>query len=324
MEIRRIEGVLPVEGINRDLPIKLENFSRRDMEKLLSLIEKGESKGNLGSEFETLLKATFLEYVGENRGKIKIGNSVVNAEIKTDRSFEPGEELLLKLKSVGDKIEFSIVSPVRKKLLTFLKGKLGEFLKGNLELRMLTEEELTLISKVLKEKYPELVPAFKAFSQNKSPFSPYFLLSLLLLAKDDVRSKLKIRKTKEEVVRQIENLLSLYSFYVFSGILSLPVSLGKGFEGEVFYHKGDVPKAFVKVDTKEGKFRALLSLVGNKVSLEYWTDGNLKEKVKDEGLKECLLRVGLEPVFIRKFEIKDEEILLDWLKSKGLNLDVVT
>jgi len=324
VEIRRIEGILPVEGVSRDLPLRLENFSRKDMEKLLSLIAKGESKGNLGSEFEALLKATFLEYVGEGRGRIKVGDAVIDAEILAERIFEPGENLLLKVKSVSDRIELSVVSPIREKLSKILREKLREILKGNVDLKLLTEEEMSAVLKILEEKYPELVPGFKAFSLKASPFSPYFLLSLLLLAKDD-NLKLKTSKSKEELLRQIENLLSLYSLFVLSGIVALPVYLEGGFEGSVFYLKGDVSRAFLKVDAKKGKFRALLSLVGRKVSLEYSVEGDFEGRVTDEGLRDCLLRVGLEPVLVRRIELRsDEEVLLSWMKDKGISMDIVT
>ena len=55
MEIRRIEGILPVEGVSRELPLKLENFSYHDMKKLLSQVSSGARKGDSKEEFERLL-----------------------------------------------------------------------------------------------------------------------------------------------------------------------------------------------------------------------------------------------------------------------------
>jgi len=54
-------------------------------------------------------------------------------------------------------------------------------------------------------------------------------------------------------------------------------------------------------------------------------EGDFEERVTDEGLRGCLLRVGLEPVLARKIELKgDEEVLLSWMKERGISMDIVT
>ncbi len=100
MEIRRIEGILPVEAVSRDLPLKLENFSYHDMKRLLAQISGGGSKGDKAQEFENLLlRALFLEYAPDGSALIKVGDKVLRARIEVDKEFKPGQELFLKVKS---------------------------------------------------------------------------------------------------------------------------------------------------------------------------------------------------------------------------------
>ncbi|RUM88902.1 MAG: hypothetical protein DSZ25_01540 [Thermovibrio sp.] len=326
LEIRRIEGIIPVEAVSRDLPLKLENFSYRDMKKLLSLISKGEGKGDLNSEFENLLKATFLEHLSGNRAKLKIGDLILNARIETDRTFKPGEEILLRVKGINESLELSIVSPVSLKLSEIVRNNLKSLVEGRIHLGELSKEEISAVVQFITENFPELLPPFKeVLREGNLSYSPYFLLANLLLLKEEVRSKLKNPPPKEEVLDRLNAYLSLCAFYYVFGILMTPFSLEDDFEGKVYYLKGDVPKAFIDVETSRGRFRALVGLIGRKVSVEYWMEGELSDVFDEEELRKVISKSGFEPILVKRaLKLEFNELLSDWLKGKGTGIDIVT
>ncbi len=326
LEIRRIEGIIPVEAVSRDLPLKLENFSYRDMKKLLSLISKGEGKGDLNSEFENLLKATFLEYLSGNRAKLKIGDLILNARIEADRTFEPGEEILLRVKGINESLELSIVSPVSLKLSEIVRNNLKSLVEGKIHLGELSKEEISAVVQFITENFSELLPPFKeVLREGNLSYSPYFLLANLLLLKEEVRSKLKNPPPKEEVLNRLNTYLSLCAFYYVFGILMTPFSLEDDFKGKVYYLKGDVPKAFIDVETLKGRFRALVGLIGRKVSVEYWVEGELSDVFDEEELRRVISKSGFEPILVKRaLKLEFNELLSDWLKGKGTGIDIVT
>ncbi len=327
MEIRRIEGIIPVEGINRDLPLKVENFSYYEMKKLLSQITAGEQKGNPASEFETLLKAVFLEYEGENRGRFKLGNSEFTARLEVNRTFQPGEEVLLRLKSIGDRIEFSLVLPVRGKLSEILKGELVSILNGNLQLP--DQEILRLLIPIVEKLYPELSSGFRSFAVSGKTYSPYTLLSLLLLMKPDVREEIERKGVKppgnEELKSLINQLLGLYSLYALAGIVEIPVNTGENFRGKVLYRslKEELSQAFMEIETGLGNFKSLVKLLGKNVSVEYWASQKLLNRIDREEIRNRLISVGLNPVLIRAVsETETEEFRKSFFKGEGISINL--
>ncbi len=324
MEIRRIEGILPIEGVNRDLPLKLENFSYRDMQKLLSLISKGEGKGNPSSEFENLLRATFLEYLSNGRGKIKVGDLILSAKLETDKTFKPGEEILLKVKNLNERVELALVFPLKVKLSEILRTSINRIFGSTIKFPKLSHEELEVVFQFIKDSIPELLPEFKAYmSRGNVIFSSYYILSLLALLKDEVRSKLKNPPRKEEIVEVMSNLISLYSLYALSNILTVPVYIDENFKGKIFYSKRDISRAFIDISTSKGNFKAVVQLVQNQVSIEYSATRELSKHVKSNELEEILKKIGLKPVFISQvMEKRVEEALRELLKGEGISLEI--
>lgn len=327
MEIRRVEGIIPIEGIHRDLPLKLENFSYYEMKKLLSQIAGGEQKGKATTEFETLLRAVFLGYEGKRRGRFKLGNSEFTARLEVDREFTPGEEVLLRLKGVGESIELSIVHPVGKKLSEVLKGELSTLLAK--VLKFPSKDVLSALLPIVEREYPELLPGFKLFLSSERVYSPYLLLSLLLLTKPEVRSELENRGVKlpsaEELKTLINQLIGLYSLYSLLGVLEVPVYIDDGFKGKVFYkaEKEGVSTAFVEVETGLGEFRALFKLLGKNVSVEYWASEEILKRLDEAELKERLKAVGLNPLLVGRVKKEDiENFKRELLKGEGISVNL--
>lgn len=327
MEIRRVEGIIPIEGISRDLPLKLENFSYYEMKKLLSQITGGEQKGKANTEFETLLKAVFLGYEGKGRGRFKLGNSEFTARLEVEREFTPGEEVLLRLKGIGESIEFSLIHPVSKKLSEVLKGELSTLLTQ--VFKFPDREVLSALLPIVEREYPELLPGFRLFISAEKVYSPYLLLSFLLLTKPEVRSELEKRGVKlpsvEEVKSLISHLIGLYSLYSLLGVLEVPIYIDESFKGRVFYRteKEGISTAFVEVETKLGEFRALFKLLGKNVSVEYWASNEILDRLNEDELKKRLESVGLKPVLLRRVEVEEiENFKRELFKGEGVSVNL--
>jgi len=327
VEIRRVEGIIPIEGISRDLPLKLENFSYYEMKKLLSQITGGEQKGKANTEFETLLKAVFLGYEGKGRGRFKLGNSEFTARLEVEREFTPGEEVLLRLKEIGESIEFSLIHPVSKKLSEVLKGELSNLLTQ--VFKFPDREVLNALLPIVEREYPELLPEFRLFISSEKVYSPYLLLSLLLLTKPEVRSELEKRGVKlpsvEEVKSLISHLIGLYSLYSLLGVLEVPIYIDESFKGRVFYRteKEGISTAFVEVETKLGEFRALFKLLGKNVSVEYWASDEILDRLNEDELREKLESVGLKPVLLRRVEVEEiENFKRELFKGEGVSVNL--
>ncbi len=327
MEIRRVEGIIPVEGINRDLPLKLENFSYHEMKKLLSQIGAGEQKGKANTEFESLLKAVFLGYEGKNRGRFKLGNTQFTAQLEVDRAFQPGEEILLRLKGIGEKIEFSLVLPVRKKLSEILKGELP-----NLLLKTVNFPDKTVLSLLIpfvEREYPEIAHGFKSFVVSERVFSPYLIFSLLLLLKPEVRSEIEKRGVKlpaeGEVKELINHILGLYSLYTLLGVLEIPIYVDESFRGRVFFRRGkeELSQAFIEIDTALGEFGALLKLLGKNLSVEYWGSREVLERIDPEEIKRKLESAGLKPIVVRAISKDEAESFKgEFFKGEGISVNL--
>ena len=327
MEIRRVEGIIPVEGINRDLPLKLENFSYHEMKRLLSQIGAGEQKGRADTEFESLLKAVFLGYEGKNRGRFKIGNTQFTAQLEIDRAFQPGEEVLLRLKGVGEKIEFSLVLPVKKRLSEVLKGELPNLLSKTVKFP--DRELLSLLLPFVEREYPEVATGFRGFLVSEQIFSPYSIFSLLLLLKPEVRSELEKRGVKlpavKEVKELINHLLGLYSLYALLGVLEIPIYIDGSFRGRVFYRRGkeELSQAFIEIDTALGEFGALLKLLGKNLSVEYWGSREVLERIDPEEVKKRLESAGLKPIVVRAVSKSEAESFKgEFFKGEGISVNL--
>ena len=327
MEIRRVEGIIPVEGINRDLPLKLENFSYHEMKRLLSQIGAGEQKGRADTEFESLLKAVFLGYEGKNRGRFKIGNTQFTAQLEVDRAFQPGEEVLLRLKGVGEKIEFSLVLPVKKRLSEVLKGELPNLLSKTVKFP--DRELLSLLLPFVEREYPEVATGFRGFLVSEQIFSPYSIFSLLLLLKPEVRSELEKRGVKlpavKEVKELINHLLGLYSLYALLGVLEIPIYIDGSFRGRVFYRRGkeELSQAFIEIDTALGEFGALLKLLGKNLSVEYWGSREVLERIDPEEVKKRLESAGLKPIVVRAVSKSEAESFKgEFFKGEGISVNL--
>ena len=326
MEIRRIEGVIPVEAVSRDLPLKLENFSYHEMKKLLSQITKGEQKGKAETEFETLLKAVFLGYEGKGRGKFRVGDAEFTAKLEVDRNFLPGEEVLLRVKGGKERLELSLVNSVSSKLSEVLRQELPKLLKGFLKLP--DPQLFSSLLPVIEREYPELLSGFKQFLSSPQVFSPHLLLSLLLVLKPEVRSELERKGVKlpdaASVKELINGIIGLYGLYALLGVVEVPIYVDEGFKGRVFYRSdaGNFSSAFVEVETELGEFKALFRLLGKSISLELWGGKELLKRIDLEEVKERLKALGLEPVLVRAVDREEiERARGELLKGEGISVN---
>lgn len=309
LEIRRIEGIIPVEAISRDLPLKLENFSYYDMKKLLARISKGAAKGDKGQEFENLLlKALFLEYTPDGKALIKVGDSVIAARLEVERSFEPGQELFLRVKSTSPRIELSLVEG---KELALLGGLLPELFKvnGGLIYSVLNERVRKEILEFVRLNYPELYRELSAFF-SKGELLPgrELLISLLLILKPEVYKRVKGELPKEVNRQVIKELIefTVGSLLLFStlGVLLLPLS-GEGFEGRVIFGSYEgLQVALIEGETSLGEFLGLVRAIGSSVSVELSGSRELLERIEEGELLNLLKEEGLKPVSVKKVDRK--------------------
>jgi len=311
MEIRRIEGIIPVEAVSRDLPLKLENFSYKDMKKLLSQITRK------GEEFEELLlKATLLELPSPGRARIKLGNTVIEARLEAAGPFTPGQELLLRVKRLSPAIELSIVEPTS--LLKAVKRVLPKLFEVNLRpfKALLSPQVSAVVLEEVKRELPELYPAVKAFIEG-GELRPgrELLIYLLTLLKPEVYKRVKPYLPGELNRQRIKELLDFtvgaVLLYHSIKVLLLPIS-GEGFWGRALLGvKDGVGVAFIEGEGSLGEFKGAVRALKTSVSLEYWAQGELKRRFNPKEVEELLKEEGLTPVLIR--EVEAERLL----KVKG-------
>jgi len=129
MEIRKVEGIIPLEAVSRDLPIKLENFSYKDMKNLLSRTIEGERKGNISEELgKNVFKAIFEGFTEGGRARINVGGRVISAEVDAELNLIPGDRLTLMVISTEPEVRLRLISverEVKKALYRVLKSLLG-------------------------------------------------------------------------------------------------------------------------------------------------------------------------------------------------------
>jgi len=322
LEIRRIEGIVPLEGISRNLPQKLENFSYHDMKKLLSTISSGTQKKDVEEELGSLLiKATFEGFTPEGKAKLRSGQLILIADVEVNREFKIGEELLFRLKSLHPRIELSLVK--EKELLETVLNKLRLLLPKFSAERLLFTLELLKKPKVLNLLanhvslyYPELKEEFEKFlkgisnSLSRVFFSPFSLFSLLLLLEDDifkgVKEEFPEKLTKDSIKELVSTFLSLQSVFVVNGIVVFPFIFDEEFKGDVYFApKGDdIQKVYVEVETRFGRLGIFIQLLNESLSVEAVTESEkLRETLKkseeifrreleEEGFKLILFRIS--------------------------------
>lgn len=297
MEIRRIEGVLPVEAVSRDLPLKLENFSYRDMKKLLSQITRK------GEDFEELLlKATLLELPSPGRAKIKLGDTVIEARLEAAGTFRPGQELLLKVKKLSPEVELSLVEPAS--LLDAVKRTLPKLfeLSPRLLHHLLSPQVSAVVLEKVRELFPGLYPFFKRGELQPKELLIYLLTLLKPEVYEEVKPHLPEGLDREKIKELLEFTVGALLLYRSLKVLLLPLSAENFWGRALLGVKEGVGVAFIEGEGEAGEFKGAVRALKNSVSLEYWTSGELKERFNPEEVKELLREEGLTPVSVREVE----------------------
>ncbi|WP_163328485.1 flagellar hook-length control protein FliK [Desulfurobacterium thermolithotrophum] len=288
MEIRRIEGIIPVEAVSKDLPFKLENFSYHDMKKLLSTITSGQSKKDLGEDLQsTLIRAVFEGFTPEGKAKLRVGDLLLIADVEVDREFSIGEELLFRLKSIYPRIELSFVK--KEEILSSFISKL------RLVLPSFSSEKLLLLGEILKKPevmnalytyisvhYQELLEEFKQFSESfksgilSKLLSPYSIFVALLLLEDElyqeVKEKLPQSITQKDIKDAINTLISIHSLFILGSIIAFPIFFTDNFKGNVYIglaeDESDPHSVFIELKTKLGTLGIFIMLLNESIMLE--------------------------------------------------------
>jgi len=319
LEIRRIEGIIPLDSVSRDLPKKLENFSYHDMRKLLSTISSGAQKKGVEEELNSLLiKATFEGFTPEGKAKLRSGQLILIADVEVNREFKVGEELLFRLKSLYPRIELSLVK--KDEFLETVLGKLklllpqfsAEKLVSSVEV-LKNPKVLNLLAEYESVHYPELKEEFGKFLKSSSAafssrvFSPFSVFSLLLLLEDEVfeRAKGELPKnlTKKLIKELVVSLLSLQAVFVVSGIVVFPFAFDKEFKGNAYLSpQGDVQKVYVEVETRFGSLGIFIQLLNENLSVEAITERKELQNIlreNEEMFRNELKKEGFELVLFR-------------------------
>ena len=330
MEIRRLEGILPVEGVSRELPLKLENFSYYDMKKLLSQVSSGARKGDSKEEFERLLlRATFLEYTREGKALLRVGSHTVTATVEGERVFLPGQELLLKVKSVSPgRVELSLLEPsgfsalIKKSLPLLFKVEPGSFY------RLFNPQFVALFLELVRERYPELYRELKGYFEGEKLFpSKELVLSLLILLEPESYKKLKEKMAGEFNREKIKELLyfAVGALLLFNSlkVVVLPLCEGDLCLKAVFGSYQGLSSCFVEGQSPLGDFMAFFKSLGSSVSCQVAATGKLKELISVERIKELLEEEGLNPVLVELVEPSEvERFKRELLKGSVLELTV--
>jgi hypothetical protein len=309
MEIRRVEGVLPIEAISRDLPLKLENFSYQDMRRLLAQITGGEPKGDKAQEFENLLiKALFIDYTEEGRARIKVGEQVLTARLEVEQEFKPGQTLLLRVKSFYPELKLSLVLVENQKVKELIRELLtsrpkSDYFQAVLLIRETLAEE---IKKIAAERYPQLLPLFNSGKGVE-------LISLLLLLNPEVRERLKDKLPKELSGERIKELLQtavgVYILRSLIGASIIPIA-GEDFEGRVLIGEdGGISVAIIEGESSVGKLLAAVKSLGRSISVEFAGSEAILERIEVEEVKKLLEEERLIPVAVEKVDAKKIEEL---------------
>jgi hypothetical protein len=329
VEIRRIEGILPIEGVSRELPLKLENFSYYDMKKLLSQVSPGAGKGDKKEEFDRLLRATFLEYTKEGKALLRVGSHTVTATVEGERAFFPGQELLLKVKSVSPgKVELSLVEPPS--LTTFLKRSLPLIFKvepGSFY-RLFTPQFVAFFLEIVRESYPEFHRKLKEYFEGGKLFpSKELVVSLLILLEPESYKKLKEKMAGEFNREKIRELLyfAVGALLLFNSlkIAVLPLCEEDLCLRAVFGSYQGLSSCFVEGQSPLGDFMAFFKSLGSSISCQVAATGELKGLISVDRIKELLEEEGLNPVLVEFKEPSElEKLKRELLKGSVFEITV--
>ncbi len=342
MEIRKIEGIIPVEAINRDLPIKLENFSYQDMKKLLSTTVKGERKKSVTEELEgRLIKATFEGFTDEGKAKLKIGEKTITAEVRVDSNLKPGDLLTLSVRSTYPEIELKLVSIERE--IKRILSELARNLLLNKELRNFNKlPELLMNIDPSKLKKPELQEIAKTVMKSITvkDITPETIknyiktfLSPLTAALISSVDKQEPEKAKQINVKDAATQLILHMILGSAfGFIEVPILIDD-FESRtsiLIRDKNEPLKIKLEVIYKDyGYIACDISLLHKEISVEFTVEKDKTKKLIEENLNGLLSRIeafGLNVVFCsirvdrtkKKFE-ESQPILIKDLKLIDIN-----
>ncbi len=332
LEIRRIEGIIPLEGVSRHLPQKLENFSFHDMKRLLSTISEGTSKKGMEEETgSVLIKATFEGFTPEGKAKLKSGSLLLLADVKVNREFKIGEELFFELKKTYPHITLRLLpeKELLNKLLEELKSLIYRFSPEKLQ-------EIPVILKkhkdTLKEEFKKLgisqaLPEILNFSPEKTKNLTSILFTILILLDSVEKREKKYEKKKIEDI--INNLLVAIGIQITKDISIYPFSINETFRGSIIIEWQEEPKKiFVEVTTPVGKVEILLKAVGKNLSIEILPPNEKIGRLLNENqnsLKRSLNELGFKIVFFsampkpENWETEKKKLLLK-LTSGVINL----
>jgi len=304
MEIRRIERIIPVEAVSRDLPLKLENFSYKEMKKLLSRISRKEEEG--------LLKATLLELPSPGRAKIRLGDIVIEARLEAALPLKPGQELVLKVKEISPEIQLSLVEP--SSLLGAVKRALPKLfeLSPKLFYSLFSPQVSAAVLEEVQRSFPEFYFPLKTLVQEgKLLPGRELLIYLLTLLKPEVYRKarpyLPEELDREKIKELVEFAVGAILLYRSIKVLLLPFSAENFWGRALLGVKEGVGVAFIEGEGEAGEFKGAVRTLKNSVSLEYWTGGRLSERFNPEEVKEFLKEEGLTPVSIVR--VRKEKVL---------------
>ncbi|WP_457680043.1 hypothetical protein [Thermovibrio sp.] len=321
MEVRKIEGIIPVEAVSRDLPLKLESFSYYDMKKLLSTITKGSFKKDKGEEFEgLLLKATVLGTLPDGRLRLKLGDALITARPEVEREFREGEEITLRLKSISPSLELSLVEGVPLNFSNLLPKLFNFSLNLDFLLRGSLAEKLL---RLLRESSPELYEEISSFvKEGRAVPSRELLFLLLFTLKPEVYGEVKGELPKgvnrEKLKEAVEFLVGALLLFNALKVLLLPVSL-KGFKGRVLFGSLDgISAALLEGETPLGSFASLVRVLKSSVSVKLSGKGPLLKGLDPCSLKELLKEEGLNPISVELVPFSEVEKFKGKLLKRGL------
>ncbi len=334
MEVRQVDGAIPISLAVRELPLKLEDFSQKDMQNLLSTIIQTESKEDVKQELgSALIKATVEGFTKEGKLKLKTNNVLLIAEVETEKVFSKGEVVFLKVKSLYPRLELAIIKEgeVIKKLFNLLKHNFPFLLSGKVgEIAEIINDPAVrrVILDYLMLRFPEIHREIeKLLKSEKFLLKPQVFLILLLLLEDEVKENLRfLRKfEKKEIENLLEVLLSSYGLFFATSCILAPV-VEEEARSVVFFFPKDAPlSAFFEVESSFGKVGILIKVVGKEVGVEVFGSkkGFTKLKEGEEELSKLLESEGLKLVYL-KFggESLPENTTAGVLNKKGMLIDI--
>ncbi len=318
MEIRRIEGIIPLESVSRHLPQKLENFSFHDMKKLLSTISAGTPKKGMEEETgSVLIKATFEGFTPEGKAKLKSGDLLLLADVKVDREFKVGEELFFELKKTHPQLTLRLLpeNELLRKLLEGLKPLIFGFSIEELQkIPLFLAKNKNLLRKELKKLgVSQALPEILNFSPKKPKNLVLTLFAMLLLLDSPDRQE---REGEEDKLKDlITSLLVAIGIQITRNTLIFPFAIGEEFRGNLIVELREEPKrVFAEVTTPLGKVEILIKAAGKNLSVEILPPDEKIGKLLEE--KRSFLEEDLKELGFRLVFFSAEPELKSWEKER--------